>query len=297
MLTTARYEVERRRIIQLGCGGVLLVVAVLLVGLLIAPRFVSFELDDAEVAGYEARGSAPFEHLQWSHGDRSMHAVAVGGEEDPTVILVHGSPGSWHAFIEYLVTPALTNQARLITVDRPGFGCSSPGRFEGTLAGQAAALADLLPDDGAILVGHSYGGPVIARLAIDYPGKVRGLIMVAASVDPALEKLYWIQNPANLLLFSWAVPPDLRVCNSEILPLRKELEELMPLWSKITAPVTIIQGGQDRLVPAANADFLERMLVNAPVTVHRFSEANHFLLWTQPEIVVRALLDSLQTAE
>ena len=51
-----------------------------------------------------------------------------------------------------------------------------------SLDAQAAALRPLLDMDrsgrGALLMGHSYGGPVIARTAMNYSGLVAGLIFV-----------------------------------------------------------------------------------------------------------------------
>jgi len=48
---------------------------------------------------------------------------------------------------------------------------------EPSLEKQAALIADLVRPEvsqrPAILVGHSFGGPVIARIAIDYPSFVR----------------------------------------------------------------------------------------------------------------------------
>jgi pimeloyl-ACP methyl ester carboxylesterase len=38
-----------------------------------------------------------------------------------------------------------------------------------------------------ILVGHSLGGPLIARMTMDYPELIDGLVFVAGSVAPKLE--------------------------------------------------------------------------------------------------------------
>ena len=66
-----------------------------------------------------------------------------------------------------------------------------------------------------------------------------------------------------------------------------------PRWSEIRVPVTVIQGGKDNLVPPANADFLGRVLLNAPVTMVRPPEANHFLVWEKPELIREAVLNQL----
>ena len=45
-----------------------------------------------------------------------------------------------------------------------------------------------------MLIGHSLGGPVIARMAMDYPDAYQGLIFVAASIDPEMEKEEWYRS-------------------------------------------------------------------------------------------------------
>src|SRR3546814_16092495 len=49
----------------------------------------------------------------------------------------------------------------------------------------------------AIVVGHSLGGPIAAKLAMDYPDRVRGLLLLAPSVAPALEAPRWYQRLAT----------------------------------------------------------------------------------------------------
>ncbi len=49
-------------------------------------------------------------------------------------------------------------------------------------------ILELVVNQKTILVGHSLGGPVIARTAMDYPDLVDGLILVGGSIDPEMEK-------------------------------------------------------------------------------------------------------------
>ena len=91
------------------------------------------------------------------------------------MILVHGTPGDATAWTDYLETPI--DGAEMIAVDRPGFGCSTPRTAVPSLEAQARALEPLLVERGGawpILVGHSQGGPIIVRTAIDYPDASAG---------------------------------------------------------------------------------------------------------------------------
>jgi pimeloyl-ACP methyl ester carboxylesterase len=186
----------------------------------------------------------------------------------------------------------------MISVDRLGFGESAAGGIETALGKQAAALQPLLERNasgrGALLVGHSLGGPVVGRMAMDFPRQVGGLIIVAGSCDPDLEKRTWYQRAGMSPLVRWAVPHELDMANVEMIPLRGELEAMRPRWAEIRVPVTVIQGGKDPLVPPANADFLGRVLVNAPVTMVRPPDANHFLVWERPGLIRDAVLRMLE---
>ncbi len=185
------------------------------------------------------------------------------------------------------------------SVDRPGFGYTSGfGQPEGSLERQAAAVQAvverLAPTQKIILVGHSLGGPVIARYAMDYPDRVAGLIIVAGSVDPDLEEHPWWQGAIDVPPLCWLLPKSFWASNREIKLLEAELRQILPRWADIRCPVTMVHAENDRLVPFANVAFARRMLVNcADYREITFAKGDHFFLWTQPEIVRQAVLDML----
>lgn len=120
---------------------------------------------------------------------RRMHYVEAGTNGSvPLILFVHGSPGSWKAWAQYLNDPDLLARTRMIAVDRPGFGGSEAGQAEPSLEQQCQDIAPLLeqapPGQRVLLVGHSFGGPVVCRLAMDHPDKVTDLIVLAGSIDP-----------------------------------------------------------------------------------------------------------------
>lgn len=262
---------------------------------------MDFRMKPQEASAYFAQRGVTATHHRYTVDGRPMHYVATGPTDKPVVVFVHGSPGSWDAFIHFLSHPELRDKARLVSVDRPGFGDSGFGRHEPSLKAQAASLLPMVRAEGhgqpVLLVGHSLGGPVVARFAMDYPELTQGLVLVAPSIDPALERTKWYQIPADWRLLSWLVPTTLRVTNREILPLKRELELMTPLWSSIQAPVTVIQGDKDRLVPRENADFAARMLAGKPLEMVRIAEMDHFVPWTHPQLITAAVQAHLPEAK
>lgn len=213
----------------------------------------------------------------------------------PLVVFVHGSPGTWDAFSEYLRSDSLPSLYAMISVDRPGFGESRGGKPERSLIVQSESILEVVKKHkegrDVILVGHSFGGPVIAQMAILEPDLIDGLVFVAASVDPDLEKKKWFQVPANWFLFRWMVPQGLDVANQEILALKKELIRMEPDWDKIKVPVSIVHGDKDKLVPIGNVDFMTAHLEHTSVELFLKEGMNHFVPWNNRQL----LLDSIQS--
>lgn len=241
---------------------------------------------DADVAEIERGSYVPrgLKGLRVSY----LRAGTRGGRR---VIFVHGTPGSADGWADFLlnVPPGL----EYIAVDRPGFGETTPDRAEPSLKHQALALAPLLDARGGawpILVGHSLGGPIIARTAVDQRGRVGGLVILAGSLDPALERIHPMQPVGEWWGVRSALPRRLRNANRELLPLRGELEALAPRLGEIAAPVTIIHGDADTLVPVANVEFMRgRLTGGKALNVEILRGQGHFLPWERRDAVERVL--------
>lgn len=232
---------------------------------------------------------------------RTVHAVHLDQPDTlPVVMLVHGSPGSADAYLNYLADTVLSRSAHVVTLDRPGFGYTSGfGKPEPSQAAQAAAVLAVLdrvaPGQRAVLVGHSLGGPVVCRFAMDYPERTVGLVVVAGSIDPALEPHPWWQPVVHAPPVRWLTPKSLWTSNAEIIPLERELEAMLPMWSRIVCPVRVLHATDDRLVPVANTDFARRMLTHCPdLKIEVLPTGDHFILWSQQDVVRRAILELAQ---
>lgn len=232
-----------------------------------------------------------------------MHYADMGADSLPTIIFIHGSPGSWDAYLNYFTDSSLVGTFRMISVDRIGYGKSSKGQAESSLFKQGQMiepLLDLVPDEVPVmLVGHSFGGPVVYRMAMEYPDRIDGLLILAGLADPEHEGRLWIQRPLMSPWLRWLLPPDMDVSNREIVPLKEELDAIASpvFWNRIQMPTTIIQGAKDMLVSVPHAEFAEERLAHIPAKHIRLPKENHFIVWTQQTLVAEQLHDLLQQIE
>jgi len=165
------------------------------------------------------------------------------------------------------------------------------------LADQAAAVSALMPPDDrpVVLLGHSLGGAVVARVAADHPGRVGALVLLAASLDPALETIHPMQCLGAWPPIRALLPRAIRNANAELMALKPELQALDDVLPRITAKVVIVHGTDDDLVPVANVPFMQARLRGARcVEVVMLEGRNHFLPWNSEAAVRDAIRVALE---
>lgn len=232
-------------------------------------------------------------------GDRTLRYVELGRDSLPLVVFIHGAPASSAFWLGMMTDSNLLSQAKLVAVDRPGYGFSGFGQPDTIVKNQAAVIADLLTElrphhPKIILHGSSYGGTVAARIAMDFPHLIDGLLLQSASLAPGEEKTYWITYPTTHWSLRWLVPGALDVANTEKLSHRSQLEAMRDGWTNITAPTIILHGTRDGLIYPSNAYYAcDQLTQAASVTHHMVEGKRHDLLWTAPKLLRQSLLKLL----
>lgn len=194
-----------------------------------------------------------------------IHYAKTGDESHPTLVFIHGTPGSWIRYQNYLLDKELLSRFRMIAVDRPGFGYSQFGDAR-NLEEQSGIISHLINtvnnDQPVYLIGASFGGPVVTRLAIDNPGKFSGLLLLAPALDPATEIHYFWRPLFFKTPLKYLVPGDWKPNNQELYYLINDLVKMAKLLPEIKCPVYVLHGDKDKLVPVSNAFYAKKMLVN-----------------------------------
>ena len=213
----------------------------------------------------------------------TIHYIETGNKSASTLFFVHGSPGSWDAYKDYLRDTLLLSKYRMIAIDRIGFGYSNFGKAE-NLKTQAYIIEQFTKQitnrKPLYLIGHSMGGPTIVQMAADKPANYATLVILSGAVDPKAEKPENWRAIIKAKPIRYLIPGSLRPSNDELWWLKKDLCDLQPKLQNITSKVIIIHGTKDPLVPYSNVAFMQREFVNAKtLDVISIKNANHFIPW------------------
>ena len=119
----------------------------------------------------------------------TLHVLDIGPRDaaGPPIVMLHGASSNLEV-MRQPVGERLARKHRVILIDRPGHGWSTRARLENSTPEiQARMIEEALAKlgvDSAIFVVHSWAGALGARIALDYPQAVAGLVMLAPVAYP-----------------------------------------------------------------------------------------------------------------
>jgi pimeloyl-ACP methyl ester carboxylesterase len=221
-------------------------------------------------------------------GGISVRAVRAG-TGDTTLLLLHGygeSLTTWRAVFD-----PLSESARVIAIDLPGFGVSAKPDSAYSLGVMTARLShfvDRWTSGTLVVVGHSMGGELAASLALARPDRVSLLVLIApAGYRVGLGGLVDSMYPAKARAMgkylayrsfitpihdpSWLAEPD---STADYDPTGdttysraagRTLEEfdfleLRDRFRDLRQPTLLIWGGLDPVIPFAVGDTISRLI-------------------------------------
>jgi pimeloyl-ACP methyl ester carboxylesterase len=243
------------------------------------------------------------------------------GQGAPVLLIMGlGLPSDmWHR-----TRPLLEARYRTIALDNRGVGRSDvpPGPYPlALMASDAAAVLDAAGVASAHVFGVSMGGMIAQEFAVQYPSRVRSLILGctapggphAVRAEPAALQMLTSRATMTVEEFSAAVlqfihdPGTPRERIEEDLVIRRQWNPLVEgylaqlhgimAWEvysrlpQVTAPTLVIHGETDRLVPPGNSRVIAERIPNAKLLL--IPHAGHIFTTDQPEASHRAILDFL----
>jgi pimeloyl-ACP methyl ester carboxylesterase len=230
---------------------------------------------------------------------------------------------SYPSYMWHRSRPLLAKSYRTIALDNRGVGQSDapPGVYPiALMASDAAKVLDAAGVESAHLFGSSMGGMIAQEFALQYPHRVRSLILGCTSAggphavpaEPeALEALLrrdvtpeeskeailpFLYDPATprepidedmVIRMKWYPTPQ---------GYRGQLQgifgwEACSRLAEITVPTLVIHGESDRLVPPANARLIAERIPGAKLVL--IPHAGHIFETDQPAAAHHAILEFL----
>ena len=123
-----------------------------------------------QFVGASAASASPRRGKMTKINGGRIHWVDEGSGQP--IVMIHGLGGNLNNFT-YSLTSELTNEYRVIALDRPGCGWSErDGIDQATLPEQARMIAEFIEAEGLgkpLIVGHSLGGAIAETLGAEPP--------------------------------------------------------------------------------------------------------------------------------
>jgi pimeloyl-ACP methyl ester carboxylesterase len=229
--------------------------------------------------------------------DRKLHyAVLSKNDTLPLLVMVHGAPGAWYGYLNLAEDSLLQENFKIVAVDRLGYGKSGYGKEELSIQMQALAIKDIIEKENTThkkvyLVGRSYGAPITAWLAINYPEQYEKLVMVSPVIDPEKEKFYWFSDIGNSPIVQSVLPDLLNVATKEKFSHQKQMELMVPKWEKLCTPTYVLVGEDDAVADTANYTFAKKHITNCPAVFMKLKNTGHQITRQQPQLIKKLLLD------
>lgn len=243
--------------------------------------FMKKRISDNEAIKTFASKNIPFTLSNLTVQQHNIHYAIAGNDSLPTLIFIHGSPGSWGKYIDYLYDAELTKKFRIASIDRPGFGYSDFGEamhLDQQCKLIKAVLNKINNNKPVFLCGHSYSGAVVSKLAADNTDLFTTIIIIAGAIDPAQEKREMWREILNFKPLFYFIPGAYQPSNTELLWLKDDLLLLAPSLQKIICNVIFVHGDKDKTVPIENVFYGKRMMINARSIKSETIQTNEHML-------------------
>jgi pimeloyl-ACP methyl ester carboxylesterase len=188
---------------------------------------------------------------------------------------------------------------------RPGYGGPMWGkgvrRPVPSFDDQVAAFRPFLDSAGdkrTIVLGVSYGGALALKTALENPARVAGAVTVAMLVTEPRKYVHGAIRFAEVWGVRHALPGYLHNARAEIAARRTQVEPLFARLPELRAPVTIMHGDLDTLVPLSDAKTLQRYFGDkADIEFELVKGGTHYLELQYPQrlyATIRRLIERIE---
>lgn len=267
---------------------------IIFIFLLFASSCMTFRQTDSQtLADFEKRNTKGLiKRVDFENKEVRFIESGMDDGYNNLIVFVHGAPGSSRDMLPFLYDSLLLKQSRMISIDRLGYGYSDYGNAEVSISKQAdlvKAIIQNAQESNIILVGHSFGGPIVAKAAL-LSTNISSVLMLAPVNDPYNEKMFWISNFGKWKITRWMLSKAFKVAADEKFAHEDELLKMKDDWKSLQIPIVHIHGQKDWIAPISNANWSEKNISTKYLKLINDPELDHFIPFTNHDLVVNELL-------
>ena len=206
-----------------------------------------------------------------------------------TLVFVHGAIGSAIDFKNYMTDSLMRSAYNMVSYDRVGYNYNSTVLAQKSLKFEMDVLQDVvqnLKPEKTILVGYSYGGPIV----LGVKKRCKQLVLLAPAVYSAVEPMPCMLHFYESKYTRWLVPHVWQSASVEKQTHKTELQKYEEHWIENSSPVMSIHGTSDGIVPYVNSLFLQEQFPEKQFVLKTIHGAGHSLVWSHEQFIKNELL-------
>ena len=246
-----------------------------------------------------------------------------GSASGVPVIFLHGYTDSWQSFNQVL--PLLPSSIHAYSVSQRGHGNSDrpeKGYNPEDLAMDVADFMQELKIESAIIVGHSMGGTVAQRFALDYPYMTSALVLVSSfasfKTNPGIAELQAVVNKIEDPIDSGFVyefqkstiykslnPATLQTYVNESMKVPAHVwksvaedalnVDYLKALNNISVPTLVMWGDKDVFCPKSDQYLLTKAIKRSTLVI--YENIGHAIQWEDPERFTKDILEFIKKTE
>lgn len=231
-----------------------------------------------------------------------MYQSLSKDKNSPTLLFLHGWAGSWQSWFPILAR--LKSQHNLYALNLP-----YPQDKILTLDDYCRFVLKFMEKEKLshpVIIGHSLGGAIAAKIASEHPQLVNSIVLVSAAAIRHPLPRPWKLLQTISYPFRWLTKPfrshiyrhlPLDTSDYEVLKTKNEKttfknliqSDLTPIISRISCPTLILWGDQDSSTPLADGQRIHSLIPQS--TFYSFPNSGHFFYLDHQQEFTQKIID------
>ena len=225
-------------------------------------------------------------------GDFKYRTVSLQKTIDTTkttLVFVHGAIGSAIDFKNYMTDSLMRSKFNMVSYDRVGYNYNDETLAQISLKFEVDLFKHFIKNlnpKKTILVGYSYGGPIVLAVKEKY----KHVVLLAPAAYSKVEPMPFMLNFYKWKLTRWLVPHVWKSASLEKMTHKTELQKYEQNWKTNPSGILSIHGDSDGIAPYENSLFLQNQFPKNQFELKTINDAGHSLVWSNFEFIKKEFL-------